>query len=67
MKTKIKMATVIIGCLLLAVLLGIMVTRASADGPVIWKQFCPAHYEIQQIKDGPGVTVLCVRAAQVLE
>lgn len=64
MKTKLKMVAVIVGCLLLAMLLGIMVTRVSADGPVMWKQFCPAHHEIRQVKDGPGVTVLCVRMAE---
>ena len=63
-KAKLQMVAVIVGCLLLAMLLGILVTRASADSPVMWKQFCPTAYaDIELVKDGDGTTVLCVRAA----
>ena len=54
--------------LLLAVMFGILVTRVSADGPVLWKQGCPAHYEVRQEPDkAGGVTVLCVRWAEATE
>lgn len=51
---------------LLAVLLGVLAGQALADGPVIWKQHCPAHYDVVQIPadDWGGVHVLCVRAAE---
>ncbi len=40
--------------------------RQPADGPVIWKQHCPAHYDVVQevAADWGGVHVLCVRAAE---
>ena len=64
-KARLQMVVVIVAALLLAMLLGIMVTRASADSPVMWKQFCPtAHADIELVKDGDGTTVLCVRAAE---
>lgn len=65
MKERIRMAVVIVAALLLAMLAGILVTRASADGPVLWKQYCPAHYEVRQVKDGLATHVLCVRMAEV--
>jgi hypothetical protein len=65
MKQRMRQVGIIILALLLAMLFGMLVTRASADGPVIWKQFCPMHYEVRQVKDGTGVTVLCVRMAEV--
>ena len=37
---------------------------AAADGPVLWKQHCPRHYEFQFVPDKDGVTVLCIRAAR---
>ena len=64
-KARLQMVVVIVLALLLSMLLGIMVTRASADGPVMWKQFCPTAYaDIELVKDGDGTTVLCVRAAE---
>lgn len=65
MKRRLQQVALIVLALLLSMLLGILVTRASADGPVIWKQYCPMHYEVRQLKDGTGVTVLCIRMAEV--
>lgn len=65
MKDKIRMGVIIIAALLLAMLAGILVTRASADGPVLWKQYCPKHYEIRLQPDKAGTHVLCVRLAEV--
>lgn len=65
MKTKLTMVLIIVVALLLAMLAGILVTRASADGPVLWKRLCPAHYEVVQIKEGLGTHVVCVRSAEV--
>lgn len=65
MKKRLQMVGIVLAALLLAMLLGIMVTRASADGPVIWKAFCPRHHDLQYVPEkGGGVNVLCVRAAE---
>lgn len=63
MTTRLRTVGIVLAALLLAMLLGIMVTRAGAEGPVIWKQFCPRWHELQYVpeKDG-GVNVLCVLA-----
>lgn len=37
---------------------------AAADGPILWKQECPQHYDIVTVPEGEGVTVFCVRAAE---
>jgi len=56
---------IILVALLLAMLLGMLVTVANADGPVIWKQLCPAHHEIRLVPDkAGGQHVLCVRMAE---
>lgn len=65
MKTKLKMVAVIVGCLLLAMLLGIMVTRASADGPVMWKQFCPVRHDVVLVPEKGGQHVVCIMSAEV--
>jgi hypothetical protein len=51
--------------LLLIVALIIAAGAAMADGPVLWKQQCPRHHDIQIIPDvdGDGVHVQCTRAA----
>lgn len=65
MTTRLRTVGIVLAALLLAMLLGIMVTRAGAEGPVIWKQFCPRWYEVRQIPaPGGGVHVLCVRMAE---
>lgn len=65
-KESVRMALIVAAALLLAVLGGILVTHA--DGPVIWKEQCPAHYEVRfqtAVSDpGGGVHVLCVRMAE---
>lgn len=68
-RETIRMALIIVAALLLAALLGILVTAANADGPVIWKQHCPAQYEVrlEPAKDWGGVHVLCVRMAEVVK
>lgn len=50
--------------LLLAALVGVAV--AQADGPVIWKQHCPAHHDVVLVPAGDwdGVHVLCIRSAE---
>lgn len=50
----------VIGLILSIAVAGI----AAADGPVLWKQHCPRHYEFQFVTDKEGVTVLCVRMAE---
>ncbi|HNU04148.1 MAG TPA: hypothetical protein PKL67_08335 [Anaerolineae bacterium] len=53
--------------LVLLVLLAVLAASAAvADGPVIWKEHCPRHHEVQTIPDagGDGVHILCVRAAR---
>ena len=51
--------------LLLVILLAILAARVAADGPVVWKQHCPRHHDVQTVPDkaGDGVHVLCIRAA----
>lgn len=65
MKKLIRQVVVIIAALLLAMLLGIMVTRASADGPVIWKEFCPARHDVMLVPDKGGQHVVCIMSAEV--
>lgn len=65
MKKLIRQVVVIIAALLLAMLLGIMVTRASADGPVIWKQFCPARHDVVLVPEKGGQHVVCIMSAEV--
>ena len=65
MKTKFQMVVVIVAALLLAMLLGIMVTRASADGPVMWKQFCPARHDVVLVPEKGGQHVVCIMSAEV--
>lgn len=51
--------------LLLIVALIIAAGAAMADGPVLWKQHCPRHHDVQIVPatDWDGVHVLCTRAA----
>lgn len=60
----VRMALIIAAALALAALGGILV--AQADGPVIWKQHCPAYadVQIQKADDWGGVHVLCVLSAE---
>ncbi len=66
MKAKIRWAGIWLATLLLAMLMGMMVTRAGASGPVIWKQHCPRWHDVRQQPDvdGNGVHVLCVMQAE---
>jgi len=59
-----KQICVVVLALLLVALIGVAV--AQADGPIIWKQHCPAHYDVVQVPAGDwgGVHVLCIRAAE---
>lgn len=67
MKTETKKAIgtvlIIVVALLLAALAGVLVT--NADGPMIWKMHCPAHYAVvtTPAADWGGVHVMCIRAA----
>ena len=72
MTERLRTVGIVLAALLLAMLLGIMVTRASANGPIIWKQHCPRWHDVQLVPDadGDGVHVLCVlvdRAKEVQE
>lgn len=62
-KEVVKMALIILAALLLAALAGVLVT--NADGPMIWKMHCPAHYDVVTMPaaDWGGVHVMCIRAA----
>lgn len=62
-KEVVKMALIILAALLLAALAGVLVT--NADGPMIWKMHCPAHYAVvtTPAADWGGVHVMCIRAA----
>jgi len=68
MTERLRTAGIVLAALLLAMLLGIMVTRASAaDGDmVLWKQHCPAYADVvlEPAADWGGVHVLCVRGAE---
>lgn len=67
MKAKIRTAGIWLAALLLAMLMGILVTHAAgADGPVLWKQHCPRWHDVRLEPDagGDGVHVLCVRQAE---
>lgn len=59
-----------VGLVVLALLLLAMaVSQALADGPVLWKQFCPRWHELVYVpeKDGSGMNVLCVLADRTEE
>lgn len=66
-RENLRMALVIVAALLLAMLLGILVTAANAaDGDmVLWKLHCPAYADVilEPAADWGGVHVLCVRGA----
>ena len=64
-KARLQIVVVIVLALLLAMLLGIMVTRASADGPVMWKQFCPARHDVVLVPEKGGQHVVCIMSAEV--
>lgn len=49
--------------LALALLAVLAVGAVWADGPVLWKQYCPQHYAVELVKEGEGVHVVCVRGA----
>jgi len=58
-KWYLKVALAIIAILMTAMI-------AAADGPVIWKNHCPRHHDVQIVPapDWGGVNVLCIRSAQ---
>lgn len=63
---KLRTIGIVLAALLLAMLLGILVTTADADGPWLWQEKCPSqHYEvrIEQIERGVRL-VSCVRMAE---
>lgn len=66
-KESVRMALIIAAALVVAMLLGILVTAANAAGGdmVLWKQHCPAYADVVQepAADWGGVHVLCVRGA----
>lgn len=66
-KDSVRMVVIIAAALLLAMLLGVLVTRVNAaDGDmVLWKQHCPAYADVILVPaaDWGGVHVLCVRGA----
>lgn len=66
-RENLRMVLIIVAALLLAMLLGILVTRVNAaDGDmVLWKGHCPAYADVIQepAADWGGVHVLCVRGA----
>ncbi len=57
-------AAVVMLVLGLALLALSLAEPAGADGPVLWKQFCPRSLELVYVweKDGSGVHVVCVMA-----
>lgn len=59
-KAKLQMVGVIVAALLLAMLLGIMVTQASAAEKVLWKQSCPAWADLNIIPEGMNRHVVCM-------
>lgn len=69
MTAKLRTVGIWLATLLLAMLMGVLMTRgAGADGPIVWKAQCPAHHEIRTEPatgdPGGGVHVLCVRMAE---
>jgi acyl-homoserine lactone acylase PvdQ len=69
MKAKLRTVGIVLAALLLAMLLGILVTTADADGPQLWQEKCPTqHYEvrIEQVERGVRI-VSCVRMAEEVE
>ena len=67
-RENVRLALLIVAALLLAMLLGILVTMVNAaDGGdmVLWKGHCPAYADVIQepAADWGGVHVLCVRGA----
>lgn len=66
MKAKLRTVGIVLAALLLAMLLGIMVTKASADGPWLWQEKCPVqHYELRIEQFERGVRLVsCVRMAE---
>ena len=63
---RLRTIAIVLAALLLAMLLGILVTTADADGPWLWQEKCPAqHYEvrIEQVERGVQL-VSCVRMAE---
>lgn len=66
MKAKLRTVGIVLAALLLAMLLGILVTTANADGLWLWQEKCPTqHYEvrIEQVERGVRI-VSCVRMAE---
>lgn len=59
---RLRIASVVAAVLVLALLAGL----AAADGPTLWKEHCPRHYDVvlMAADDWDGVHVLCVRAAR---
>ena len=50
--------------LVVVAMLGLLAGQALADGPVLWKQFCPRWHELVYVpeKDGSGMNVVCILA-----
>jgi hypothetical protein len=63
---KLRTVGLVLAALLLAILLGILVTAANADGPWLWQEKCPTqHYEVRIDQFQKGVVVVsCVRMAE---
>lgn len=62
MKTTMRQIGIWLAALLLAALLGIMVSQGTgANGPVIWKDYCPRWHDVQLVPEpGGGTNVVCV-------
>lgn len=58
-KARFQMVVVIVAALLLAMLLGIMVTRASASSAVLWKQTCPTWADMTIVQEGMDRHYVC--------
>lgn len=65
MGRRLMIASVVAAVLVLALLAG-LAAAALADGPTLWKEYCPRHHDVvlMAADDWDGVHVLCVRAAR---
>lgn len=68
-RENVRMALIIVAALVLAMLLGILVTTVDADGPWLWQEKCPTqHYELRVEQFERGVRIIsCVRMAEEVE
>jgi hypothetical protein len=66
MKAKLRTIGIVLAALLLAMLLGILVTTVDADGPQLWQEKCPTqHYELRVEQFERSVWIVsCVRMAE---